>query len=543
MFSRLSLRAKMRFLNALVFVALLIVGFSAVSARREAMMDGVRQQLRDQMSMVITMLDHYRELADSGKIPLEEAQRQAQETLRGIRYQGQEYFSISTMEPVMLMHPAVKALEGKNIGGLKDKNGKAFIAEMVDTVRRDGQGFIEYWWPKANEKDPSPKLAYAALYEKWGWLINTGMYIDNINRQFYRDTVWLVGVLGGIAVAVVVLTSLLGRSIVERMRQMQTVMGQVARERDLTRDIETNHNDEFGHLGQSFSGLLHALRESLKTIAGQAGHLDAMANSVSEDSRTVSSSATEQSRAAQAAASALEELTVSVAQIADRTHEIAKLADQNMSNTQHGSRNLEQLVRQITEAEHVLSNQISGSVQAFSESMGQISQITAYVKEIAEQTNLLALNAAIEAARAGESGRGFAVVADEVRKLAESSAKFASQIEAITGQLAEHYDNVRTNVSVGETLLAQSNGAAQTVVGVLHEAGDSADATRAGVMEINNAVSEQRAALEALARNTQVISDMAERNVAVAERSSATAHELESVSSDLVSTMKQYRYQ
>jgi methyl-accepting chemotaxis protein len=96
---------------------------------------------------------------------------------------------------------------------------------------------------------------------------------------------------------------------------------------------------------------------------------------------------------------------------------------------------------------------------------------------------------------------------------------------------------------VGETLLAQSNGAAQTVVGVLHEASDSADATRAGVMEINNAVSEQRAALEALARNTQVISDMAERNVAVAERSSATAHELESVSSDLVSTMKQYRYQ
>lgn len=542
MFTRLSLRNKLRLLNLVVFLAILILGLFAISARREAMMDGVRQQLRDQMSIVFTMFDHYKDLADSGQLPLAEAQKQAQETLRKIRYQDKEYFSISTLEPIMLMHPAVKALEGKNIGDLKDKNGKPFIAEMVNQVKANGNAYVEYWWPKANEDKPSPKLSYASLYDKWGWLVNTGVYIDNIDRQFYRDAAWLIGILLGLAVLVTLLTGLVGRSIVLRMQQMQNVMGQVAQERDLTRQIETGHHDEFGKLGQSFSNLLTALRQSLMTIANQATHLDQMANNVSEDSRTVSHSASQQSRAAQDAASSLEELTVSVTQIAERTQEIAHLADKNMENTLHGNTNLQQLVQKINEAEDVLAHQITESVQAFSNSMTQISQITSYVKEIAEQTNLLALNAAIEAARAGEAGRGFAVVADEVRKLAESSAKFANQIEAITAELARHYTHVQENVDTGKMLLEQSNAAAQTVVTVLNEANGSAEATRAGVMEINNSVGEQRAALEALARNTQVISDMAERNVEVAERSSATAHELESVSSDLVSTMQQYRY-
>ena len=80
------------------------------------------------------------------------------------------------------------------------------------------------------------------------------------------------------------------------------------------------------------------------------------------------------------------------------------------------------------------------------------------------------------------------------------------------------------------------------MVSVLEEARSPAESTSAGVDEINLSVAEQRSALEELARNTQVVSDMAERNVEIALRSSQTAQELEQVSSDLVSAMGQYRY-
>ncbi|GAB2896916.1 methyl-accepting chemotaxis protein [Uliginosibacterium flavum] len=542
MFRLLSLRAKLRLINLVALAALLAIGLASLQARRETMMDGVRQQLRDQMSIVFTMFDYYRAQADAGKLPLDEAKKQALETLRKIRYQEKEFFSVGTMEPVMLMHPAVPALEGKNFGGLKDKNDKLFIAEMVDKVRKDGSAYVEYWWPKAGEKEPSPKLSYAQRYEGWDWLVNTGMYIDNIDQQFYRATAWFVGALIAVALLVMALSSLLGRSIVQRLGHMQEVMGKVASERDLTREIEAGQQDEFGKLGKSFSSLLGALRQSLQAIGSQASHLDEMAGGVADDSRAVSQSADQQSKAAQAAASTLEELTVSVSQIAERSSEISSLSARNSESTQHGNSRLAQLVQKVSEAEQVLSGGITQSVQAFSENMQQISQITGYVKEIADQTNLLALNAAIEAARAGEAGRGFAVVADEVRKLAENSAKSASQIESITHQLDEHYRNVGSNIEIGCRLLAESSEAAAVVVSVLDEARSTAEATCAGVAEINLSVAEQRSALEELARNTQVISDMAERNVAVAQRSSSTAEELERVSSDLVGTMGQYRY-
>ena len=543
MLKNLGLRNKLRLINLVALVALLLIGLGALQAKRNTMIEGVRQQLHDQMSIVFTMFDHYRAQADAGTLSAADAQRQALETLRKIRYQDKEFFSVGTMEPVMLMHPAVPALEGKNFGGLKDKNDKLFIAEMVEKVRRDGSAYVEYWWPKAGEEAPSPKLSYARRYEAWDWLVNTGMYVDNIDRQFRRDAAWFALVVAVVALLVALLSSAVGRSIVRRVSTLQQEMGRIERDKDLTGRMDAGQNDEFGQLGRSFSSLLGALRGSLQAIGQQAGRLHEMAGGVADDARAVTDGASRQSKAAQGAASTLEQLTVSVSQIAERTAEISGMSAHNRESTRLGGESLQRLVNKVSEAEQVLAGGITQSVQAFSENMAQISQITTYVKEIADQTNLLALNAAIEAARAGEAGRGFAVVADEVRKLAESSAKSASQIETITRQLDEHYQAVGSNVEAGKRLLVESSEAAGVVVTVLDEARSTAEATSAGVSEINNAVAEQRAALEELARNTQVVSDMAEQNVEVAQRSSATAEELERVSTQLVEAMGQYRYQ
>lgn len=541
MFQHLSLRNKLRLINLVALMALLIFGFAALHAKRLTMLDGVKSQLNDQMAMVVSILDGYRAQVDSGKLPLAEAQKLALEAIRPIRYQKNEYFSISDMQPIMLMHPLVPALEGKNFGDMKDKTGRNFIQDMLKVVNSENSGYVEYWWPKAGEKTPSLKLAYSYGYKPWGWLLNTGVFIDNIDRQFYRDATWLVVVLIVVVGVVMLLSGVICRDIVVPMRQMQDYMQKAEQSRDLTLEYQLDRRDEIGALGRGFSGFLGTVRKTLQEIDTRAHRLDRLAETVANDADKVSVSTGEQTEAAQAAASSLEEVSVSVSHVSDRTGEITQLAERNRENTLRGHKNLEELAQKVTRVEKVLSGDIAQSVEAFGNSMGQISQITGYVKEIADQTNLLALNAAIEAARAGEAGRGFAVVADEVRKLAEKSAQSANQINEIANQLEGHSSAVRNNIHTGQSLLSESKQAADAVVKVLVEASQTAEATSSGISEITTSLVEQRAAIDDLARHTQKVSEMAERNYGVVVHSAESARDLGNLSGELASLMRQYR--
>ncbi len=285
MLRQFSLRAKLRLINLVALTALLVIGISAIEARRSSMMEDVRRQLRDQMSIVFSMLDHYRLQAESGALSTAEAQQRALAQLRSIRYQDKEFFSVGSMEPVMLMHPAVPALEGKNFGDLRDKNGKAFIREMLDKTRSQGSAYVEYWWPKAGESEPSPKLSFARHYAPWDWLVNTGMYIDNINRQFYRDSIWFVGVLLLVSLLVTVLSNLLGQSVLSALQDILTRMRAVEETGDLAQRFPTERRDEFGELARGVSSLLGSLREAQTELRQHRDSLEEMVQAQTQDLR------------------------------------------------------------------------------------------------------------------------------------------------------------------------------------------------------------------------------------------------------------------
>ncbi|MFC4157815.1 methyl-accepting chemotaxis protein [Chitinimonas lacunae] len=540
MLHHLSLRAKLRVINLTALIAVLLVGMAALYTKRETMLDGVRQQLRDQTSMVLTVIEHYhRQSASLGEA---EAKKRALEAIRAIRYQKVEYFSVSDLQPVMLMHPIKPELEGKPMGGLKDKRGKPIIGDMVELVKSQGGGYTTYWWPKPGEEEPVLKMAYCQGFAPWGWLINTGVYIDNIDRQFLHDTARFLGTLALIGFLVTLLSGAIGRSILRPLHEIQRLMHRVVEERDLTPRFEIDRRDEIGALGRGFASFLGALRQTMSEVGGRAQMLDHLATDVAGDARVVSHSAGEQSEAAQAAAAALQEVSVSVSHVAERTAEIAALADRNRTNTERGSESLALLAQKVSRVDQVLAGDIARSVEAFAQSMNQISQITGHVKEIAEQTNLLALNAAIEAARAGEAGRGFAVVADEVRKLAEKSAQSANQIDGIARQLNEQSSAVRHNIDIGQALLQESTAATDELVAVLTQTRETAEAANAGIAEITGSLAEQRTALEELARHTEVVSEMAEKNHSAVVHSAEAARRLEGLSNDLAGLMRQYRY-
>jgi methyl-accepting chemotaxis protein len=175
-----------------------------------------------------------------------------------------------------------------------------------------------------------------------------------------------------------------------------------------------------------------------------------------------------QSDAASTAAAAVEQLNVSIVQVAalaDESRQTSVLASSELTD---GINQLTNLVQQVSEmAQQAISTH--ELIQQLHDKSHTINQMSGTIRAIASQTNLLALNAAIEAARAGESGRGFAVVADEVRRLALHSQESATEISRNIDAVQQHIKSATLQVADLTSLTHQSATCSQAVRNLLDQ--------------------------------------------------------------------------
>jgi hypothetical protein len=104
-----------------------------------------------------------------------------------LRYDGGEYFWINDMQPRMVMHPIKPDLDGQDLAAMKDPNGFALFNAFVDTVRKDGKGFVAYQWPKPGSSKPVDKVSYVQGFEPWGWVVGSGIYVDDLRAAAEPD--------------------------------------------------------------------------------------------------------------------------------------------------------------------------------------------------------------------------------------------------------------------------------------------------------------------------------------------------------------------
>ncbi|MBS1189076.1 MAG: hypothetical protein H6R10_868 [Rhodocyclaceae bacterium] len=532
MLRHLKIKHRLALLMVGALALLVAVSLYALAVFKDNLLEARREKTRQLVEMAYSVADHYGKLAAAGKMDDAAAREAAQTTIAALRYEGDNYFSQYDTEYRMVRHPFKPEMNGKDMSQLKDSTGTRIVVELVDAAKR-GQGeFVQYLWPRAANTAPVPKLATAKLYAPWGLVVQSGIYIDDVDTQF-RQLAGIVGV--GIVVGMILLVALLwwiAAGISDPLARLSQHMSRVAESGDLRQTAEVSDGAEIGAIAQAFNQLMGRFGGIIREVADNSRQIVGATEQLAHSMERIRQNTTTQSDAATATSSTVEEIGQSQGQTAENLQQISEVAATSRNLTQEGR----EVVRQAASGMERIAAAVGETTQAVTvlgDESKRISDIVAVIREIADQTNLLALNAAIEAARAGEAGRGFAVVADEVRKLAERTAQSTQQITAMivtiqdgTSMAVERINGVSAQALEGVSLATQAG----TAVGRIEE---SVEEVSTVIRDIAAASAEQHRASDDIASHIENISRQAQENSAAVGEVAAAAQALETMAQRL----------
>ena len=449
---RFSIFQRFAMLVGIVIFGLIVLSVSSLNNQYKALKYEQYLKTQNVVETAYSIIEHFHTLEQNNTLTQQQAQTQAMNAIRALRYDKTNYFWINNYQPEMVMHPIKPALEGKDLTNNKDPDGKALFVEMVNITKKDGEGFIPYKWPKPGEEQPIDKVAFVKGFNQWQWIIGSGVYLDTIDAAFssQRNLIILNAVV--MIIAVIVFSYFIGRSVLLPTRLAANMMKDISQgEGDLTRTLNEEGNDEISKLSHSFNLFVSKMRESLVHVSQSANDVNEHAHTVDDSTKTSQSFIELQNDSSTQVAAAMEQMTHQIHDVSSN----AEAAEQAANDAAHNASTGKHVVAETINAIETLSANIE-TVSRVTEDLANESQnigsVLDVIRSISEQTNLLALNAAIEAARAGEHGRGFAVVADEVRTLASRTGQSTDEIQSMISKLQEGTRAAVDAVKASQTL-------------------------------------------------------------------------------------------
>ena len=560
--------------------------YAQLTHYRENLEANVEASLKGETQVAFSILEQLHKKEQAGELTREQAQKQAADMVRDLRYDGGKgYFWIDTKEGVnvvLLGRPS----EGKSRIDLVDPNGTYFIKEMLANGLKDGGGFTDLMFAKPNETTPLPKRNYTVCFQPWGWVIGTGVWIDQIDAQVAEEEALLADELqGNILTAVAVILFLLvlfvafavfiGNRIAAPI-QLVTKHIQWMGDGDFRAHQEdaaemaalAQRQDELGVMTHAMDDMQGKLLKLMQQIVETAEYLAAaseeltstseqaatVSKSIAESVMNVAGSCNEQFTEVETASgnvsnltAHMEEFSATIRESSHKIQETDEVAEQGRANVGTAVNNMETIDATVTDIAQV--------IERLGEQSQQIGVIIDTISSIADQTNLLALNAAIEAARAGEHGRGFAVVAEEVRKLAEQSQASAGEIAAVVVGIQNDTENAVKAMKEGVEQVKSGTGAVKDAGGsfahiaeMVSVVADNSNTMENAVgvladstMKINEAIEKINAMSRNVASEAETVSAATEEETASMLEIADASRKLAEQAQELQNSLSQFR--
>ncbi|GAB3442976.1 methyl-accepting chemotaxis protein [Insolitispirillum peregrinum] len=479
--------------------------------------------------IALTTTQHFYARQQDGSLTEAQAQAAAKAVLRAVRYDQDENVFVYDLQGVNLVHGKKPELEGKNLSGLTDPNGLPVIRKLIEAAQQGG-GFLEYGWARTSGAAPTDKIAYSVEFKPWGWMIGTGVYIDDMVSSYHRELMLFVGAAAGLVLLAGGVALAVGRSITGPLATLTGTMEQVAQGNLSTPIDGTDRKDEVGAMARALEvfrstasdrqrleqqqaamesqteqnrkqamlamaadfehtvgGIIRTLTQTAHTMQGTAQGLEQAADQANCMCASVNSASSESTASVETVASASEELAASIAEISRRLGEANAIAAQAVDNADQAN---------------VMVNDLSVAAE-------RISTVVKLITDIAEQTNLLALNATIEAARAGDAGKGFAVVANEVKQLASQTARATDEITAQIGSVQQETRGVVQVIAGIADVIRQIEQIAGDIASAVDQQGAATREISRNVQEASTGTGEVSRGIQGVSQAVEVVDDAA----------------------------------